>query len=162
MSTINFTTTIEKLPPRKGSYQYVKVTPEMIEGFEKKHKTRFLCTIDEFLELECGLSHLGDGNFFIIISNPNFKKLNKQIGEEISIKLVEHPHLLGVYPPEILDILLEQDSFAKQVWNTLTDGKKRSLIFNIKKIKNEDLKIRKLEKHYNSLRRINHPNYLFI
>ncbi|MEL6593345.1 MAG: YdeI/OmpD-associated family protein, partial [Bacteroidota bacterium] len=47
----------------------------------------------------------------------------------------------GVAVPEVLDVLLQQDPEAKQIYDQITDGKKRSLIYTIMKIKDIDKQI---------------------
>ena len=54
------------------------------------------------------------------------------------------PNPLGVEEPEVLTVLLDQDSMAKEQYDQLTDGKKRSLIFSLLKTKNIDLQIHKI------------------
>jgi len=46
--------------------------------------------------------------------------------------------------PEILEVLIEQDADAKEKYEKLTDGKKRSLIYSIIKVKNIDLQVEKI------------------
>ena len=51
---------------------------------------------------------------------------------------MEDPNPLGVEMPEVLDALLSQDEEAKQTFETMTDGKKRSLVYTILKVKDID------------------------
>lgn len=82
---------IAQLEKRKGGYYYIVVPAQTANQFSNKHKTRLVCTLDKHLRLQCGLNHLGDGNFFIIISTRNLKQLNKKTGEEILVQLEEDP-----------------------------------------------------------------------
>jgi len=59
--------TIGQLEKRKGGDFYLTVSAEVVNQFKNKRQTRFLCTLDEKLTFQCGLNHLGDGNFFIIL-----------------------------------------------------------------------------------------------
>ena len=54
------------------------------------------------------------------------------------------PNPLGVEEPEVLTVLLNQDSMAKEQYDQLTDGKKRSLIFSLLKTKNIDFQVHKI------------------
>jgi hypothetical protein len=134
---------IRQLEKRKGGYFFLKIDAEIVEQFEKKRKTRFICKLDNKISFPCGLNHLGDGNFFIIISTKNFKLIERQLGESIPFELMEDPNPLGIDLPEIIEILLVQDNELKNKFNQLTDGKKRSIIVQISKIKDIEKQISK-------------------
>lgn len=61
---------------------------------------------------------------------------------DFEIFLVPNP--LGVKVPEVLEVLLDQDQAAIKIYEELTDGKKRRLIFSIIKFKNVDLEVKKI------------------
>ncbi len=136
---------IGQLEKRKGGYFFLKIEAEVINQFPNKRHTRFLCTLDGSLTYQCGLNHLGDGNFFIILSTKNLSAIGKNLGDTVEFELKEDPNPLGVDVPEILEIVLEQDTELKSVWEKLTLGKKRSVIFNVIKIKDLDTQVQKVE-----------------
>ncbi|MGY5351130.1 DUF1905 domain-containing protein [Wenyingzhuangia sp. IMCC45533] len=127
--------TIKQLEKRKGGYYYLKLDSEIINQFSKKKATRMICTIDEKISYRCGLNHLGDGNFYVIIAGKYLEELNKEIGEEVNYRIDEDPDQLGVEMPEVLTVFLEQDADSKVIFDKLTDGKKRSLIYSFVKLK---------------------------
>ena len=135
--------TIGKLPKQKGGYYFLKIEGKIVEQFSRGKATRLICNINEVVSIRCGLNHFGDGNFFIIISSKNFKLLGLQLGAKVSFDLKEDPNPLGVDIPEVLDALLIQDEELKKQFNNYTDGKKRSLIYTINRVKNIDLQIEK-------------------
>ena len=137
---------IGQLEKRKGGYFFLKIDAEIINQFEKKRQTRFLCTLENSLTFQCGLNHLGDGNFFIILSAKNLQSVNKSLGENIHYELNEDPNPLGVEMPEVLEAVLEQDETLKLTFESLTLGKKRNIIHQINKIKDIDLQIQKTTK----------------
>ncbi len=134
---------IGKLEKRKGGYFFLKVDAEIVNQFEKKRHTRLICKLDNKLSFQCGLNHLGDGNFFIIISTKNLKAIERQAGENIPFELIEDPNPLGINIPETIEILLEQDEELKEKFSKLTDGKKRSILVQTSKIKDIDKQIAK-------------------
>ena len=111
---------IAQLEKRKGGYFYLKIDAEIVNQFENGRKTRFLCKIDNYLEFQCGLNHLGDGNFFIILSIKNLSIINKKLGDTIEYTLKEDPNPLGVDMPEVLLSLLEQDNNLNEIFEKLT------------------------------------------
>lgn len=132
---------IGQLEKRKGGYYFLKIDAEIINQFENKRRTRFICNLDDSLEFRCGLNHLGDGNFFIILSKKNLDKVGKQLGDIMEFELKEDPNPLGVEMPETLEVLLEQDSLLKEIFQKLTLGKRRSIIHQMNKIKDIDKQI---------------------
>lgn len=59
---------IKQLEKRKGGYFYITISANFVNQFQNKRHTRFLCTLERDLTFQCGLNHLGDGNFFILLS----------------------------------------------------------------------------------------------
>ncbi|MEY3861614.1 MAG: hypothetical protein RIS50_1895, partial [Bacteroidota bacterium] len=96
-----------QLEKRKGGYFYLTISSVIVNQYKNKRYTRFLCTLEDSLTFQCGLNHLGDGNFFIILSSGNLKIVQKQLGDKIHFKLNEDPNPLGVDMPEILDSIIE-------------------------------------------------------
>lgn len=133
---------IKQLEKRKGGYFYLKIDSKIISQFSKKKATRMICDIDSTVNFRCGLNHLGDGNFYVIVAGKYLKKLNKSLGQQVSYTIKEDPEQLGVDIPEVLIVLLEQDSNLKEIFDNLTDGKKRSLIYGIIRIKDIDKQIK--------------------
>jgi Domain of unknown function (DUF1905)/Bacteriocin-protection, YdeI or OmpD-Associated len=133
--------TIGQLEKRKGGYFYLTISPEVIDGFKNKRQTRFLCTIDGQLTFRCGLNHLGNGNFFIILGSKNLSTIGKKLGDQLSFELREDPDPLGVKMPEVLEALLEQDEELKSRYEKLSMGKKRHVIHTISRIKDIDKQI---------------------
>lgn len=140
---------INQLEKRKGGYFYLKIETEIVEKFKNKRHTRFICTLEKVLTFQCGLNHLGDGNFFIILSNKNLLSVNKKLGDEIYFEIQEDPNPLGVDMPEVLSSILEQDENLKKIFDELTLGKKRNVIHQISRIKDLDKQVQKAIKLIN-------------
>ena len=133
--TCHLSQPLQKLEARRGGYHYLEVAAETVRQWPKAHATRLLCTIDDKVTLHCGLNYLGNGHFFIIIATRYVKALQIKQGEVVHATLQEDPEPLGVALPEALAVLLEQDDMLKDTFDAMTDGKKRSLIFLIKEMK---------------------------
>jgi len=144
MPHFKFHQPIQQLEKRKGGYFYFKIDASVVNQFEKKRATRLKCIINDLVEFSCGLNHYGDGNFFIIVATKHLKKLKKELGDNVDFEIYEDPNPLGVEVPEVLEVLLVQDEQLKAIYEKLTDGKKRSLIFSINKVKNIDLQVEKI------------------
>ncbi|WP_226391249.1 YdeI/OmpD-associated family protein [Penaeicola halotolerans] len=126
---------------QKGGYYILKVAAEAVARFAKGAKTRFICSIDDVLTLSCGLNHFGDGDFYIMISAKYLSRLGKNVGDEVMYTLAEHPNPLGVDMPEVLEAVLAQDEVLHARFESMTDGRKRSIIFAVSKLKDIDKQI---------------------
>lgn len=134
---------IHKLPQQRGGYCYFEIKKQLVEQFEKKSKTRFVCTVDNSYVFSCGLNHLGDGNYFVMLTKDRIKMINKTVGDSIDVQLEEDTSKLGVEIPEVLEILLEQDPRLNAKFLQLTPGKQRSIIFQMNKIKDLNKQVAK-------------------
>lgn len=143
MKTFKSQQTIGQLEKRKGGYFYLKIDADIINQFQNKRHARFLCTLEDKLTFQCGLNHLGDGNFFIILSGSNLANVQKKLGDKIHFELNEDPNPLGVDMPEVLEVVIEQDKHLKTIFESLTPGKKRNIIHQIRRIKDIDKQIQK-------------------
>ncbi|MCF2443937.1 YdeI/OmpD-associated family protein [Dyadobacter sp. CY345] len=132
---------IGQLEKRKGGYFYLIVPADAVDKLKNKRLTRLLCTVDKKLTFQCGLNHLGDGNFFVILSSKNVKALNKVAGDTVYFELTEDPDPLGVPMPEVLAALIEQDEVLKSSFEKMSLGKKRSIIHAITRIKDVDKQV---------------------
>ena len=141
MNSFQDTQIIHQLDKRRGGYYYITIPAEVVNSFENKRNTRFICSIDDKLTFSCGLNHLGDGNFFIILGTKNLVSIDKKLGDSITFEISEDPNPLGVEIPEVLEALLEQDEELKKIFEGLTMGKKRSVIYSISRIKDIDKQI---------------------
>jgi hypothetical protein len=132
---------IKQLEKRKGGYFYLEIDAGIVNQLERKRSTRIICTLDDRISYRCGLNHLGDGNFFIIIATKYLKKLGKVLGDHVKYSIEKDPDQLGVAIPEVLSVFLSQEDDYKAVFEKLTDGKKRSLIYTITKVKDIDKQV---------------------
>lgn len=144
METYQAQQSIKQLEKRKGGYYYLKIDSDIVNQFEHKRSTRIICTLDETVSFRCGLNHLGDGNFFIIVATKHLEELEKVLGDEVNYKIEKDPDQLGVEMPEVLTVFLSQEPEYKVVFNKLTNGKKRSLIYTFIKIKDIDKQVKNI------------------
>ena len=81
-----FEQTIKQLEKRKGGYFYLKIDSDIINQYDKKRHTRLVCMIDSKVSFSCGLNHIGDGNYFIIVASKHLKKLEKKLVLKFPLK----------------------------------------------------------------------------
>jgi len=122
----------------RGGYGYVIVPAYGVGTLPEGKKTRLLCTVDGKFTFQCGLNHLGDGNFYIILSTRNLKSMELVPGQTIHFGLQPDPDPLGVAMPEALAELLQQDEVAHKLFEQLTMGRKRYIIHAVSRYRNVD------------------------
>jgi Domain of unknown function (DUF1905)/Bacteriocin-protection, YdeI or OmpD-Associated len=147
MQTFQDEQVIDQLEKRKGGYFYLTIPAEVVNQFDNKRHTRLICTINEHFSFQCGLNHLGDGNFFVIVGSQKMKEIGKKSGDKVRFEIEEDPNPLGVDIPEVLEAVLEQDEELKSIYENLSLGKQRSVIFAIQKIKSIDKQIEGVRKY---------------
>lgn len=142
MDDLHLELIIEQLDKRKGGYFFLRIEAGIVNQLPQKRATRLLCTLDRTVTYRCGLNHLGDGDFFIILSNKRLKALVKGVGSKVNCLLQKDPSELGADMPEVLEALLAQDNELKTRFERLTDGKKKGLIYSIEKLKDIDKQVK--------------------
>ncbi len=83
------------------------------------------------------------GNYHITFNKENQKKLGVFSTDYFEVQLSEDTSKYGVEMPEEFDAVLQSDPESLEIFESLTDGKKRSLIYYILKIKNSQTRIDK-------------------
>ena len=83
------------------------------------------------------------GDFKMMFSKAKQKELNLEIGDEFTLQLFEDTSKYGVDMPEELEAVLLSDYDAYQIFESLTKGKQRSIIYGITRFKGSQNKIDK-------------------
>jgi hypothetical protein len=101
-----------------------------------------VCTLQQMASFQGALMPYGDGHFFINVNNQLRKKLKLNEFDEVLVSLVPDTSKYGLPMPPEFEELLHQDIAGSDLFEALTDGKKRTLLFIIGKPKSPDLRIR--------------------
>ncbi len=122
------------------------VVPEKIAQYclDKKHK-RVVVEITfnkKSINFHAALQKLKQ-NYYITFNASNQKKLGIFPSDYFKVQLFEDTSKYGVEMPEEFDAVLQSDLEAFEIFESLTDGKKRSLIYYILKIKKSQSRIDK-------------------
>jgi len=120
---------------------------EIVEQFPKEKRGRFRVKFqhqDKSLEVYAALrKDKNRDDYRMMFSNGNQKKLGLFLNDYFEMQLMEDISKYGVDMPEELDEVFKFDPEAFNIFETLTDGKKRSIIYYIKRIKNVQTRIDK-------------------
>jgi len=113
-----------------------------VEAFIPKDR-RVICTLNNSIKFNCALLPDGKGNYFINLNKDIREKLSLTIDDEVLVSLVKDESKYGMPLPEVFEELLFQDPEGEKLFNALTPGKIRSLLYVIDKPKSEKLKLQK-------------------
>ncbi len=138
----SFDTTLEKFSNQHSKvYQLHFPIPDRIsKPFMSNENKRVKCLINNKVELRSGLMPQGD-YWYLICNNRIQKKLGIKVGDKVTIAIEKDDSKYGMDIPEELEVMLDQDQEAGKIFESLTPGKQRSLIYLVNKLKYYGLKI---------------------
>ncbi|MFN3528744.1 MAG: YdeI/OmpD-associated family protein [Bacteroidia bacterium] len=121
---------------------YAPVPRVAVEELIADGNRRMQCTINGKLSIHCALMPQ-HGDFFILLNKEVRHKLGLRLGEQIELSLQKDESEYGMPVPDELLEVFGQDPSAFDIFEKLTPGKQRSLIYLVAKVKNTDSRIRK-------------------
>jgi hypothetical protein len=129
-------------PNNQPWYFAVFVPQSKVKTLIAQQSFRILCTINKNHQYQAALIHNGDGNYFILINKSLQKKAGIMLGDEVQVTIEKDTSDYGLPMPTEFEMVLEQDGQGQQLFEQLTPGKKRTLLFIVGKPKSSDLRIR--------------------
>lgn len=128
----------------KGLWSYHIIVPQKIyDSLTKKGNKRIMCSINKLEQFHAGFMPDGNGNWFIKLNKEKMKAFDLSVGELVSVEVESDTSKYGMALPKEFEEVLNQDVEGSAYFEKLTEGKKRSLIYLIAKVKNTDKKITK-------------------
>lgn len=124
-------------------YYAIGVPSEIAISFIDGDNRRVLCTVEDKITFHAALMHNGQGGYFINLNKERRSKLGLIIGQKISVKLEKDHSEFGYPMSEEFKEVLDQDDDARFVFESLTKGKQRSLIYWVDNVKSSEIKIRR-------------------
>jgi hypothetical protein len=103
--------------------------------------TRLLCSVNEFPAFHCGMVAFGEGQGYISINKKRRENFGLNLGDEVSLQLQIDYSKYGMEMSEELEALLQQDVEGADLFESLSDGKKRYIIHYVSSVKSSQLKI---------------------
>lgn len=137
-------TKLFEIPVGKSSEMIIPT--HQIEGFLEARIKRVIVEAsleDRSMSFPMALRTYKSGITKIYFSKANQKKLQAYMNDYIQIQIFEDKSTYGFEIPEELETVLSTDPIAKKLFENLTIGKRRSLVYSILKIKDSDLRIKK-------------------
>jgi hypothetical protein len=119
---------------------YALVDAEIVQSFLEKGTKRVLCTINDEI-LHCAFLPKKDGGHYICIGSKVCKKLKLSIGQDVNLIFSEDNSTYQFEMPEELQEVLDQDPDADAIFQSLTDGNKRGIIYLVTLVKSTEKRI---------------------
>lgn len=133
---------------------HVLIKQKIADYFIEGNNRRVICVLNKTEQFQAALMPHGDGDYFININKELRTKLRLKIGDEVLLELQKDESEFGLPFPEEFEVLLQQDLEGADVFNKLTKGKQRTLLYMIGKPKSNDLRIRNAIGVLNHLKKV--------
>ncbi|MFT4032012.1 MAG: YdeI/OmpD-associated family protein [Siphonobacter sp.] len=137
--TVSFMTTIDRLDHLINTH-YLLISQQIVQEVGGLN-TRLLCTVNEVLSWQCGLTPLKDGQAYVTITSQRMQKLQVKLGDQVSVMLTEDTTEYGLDMPEELQVALDQDPISHERYKKLVGGKQRFIIRYVLEVKNSQLRV---------------------
>lgn len=139
---MQFTSTIENFTDDPIWGTHFPIPTEIAEKF-KENDRRVLLSINNLPEIHCALMPSGNGTWFINATKELRKKLQLNIGDQVTLQIRVDDSKYGMALPEELAELFQIEEEGNRVFHTLTLGKQRALLYQIGKPKNTGTRLKK-------------------
>jgi Bacteriocin-protection, YdeI or OmpD-Associated/Domain of unknown function (DUF1905) len=124
----------------ESGMHYVMVENHIVDAFAIKGSKRAICNIKN-TEFHCAFMPKKEGGFFINLGSKLCKELDLKVGSQVELVFKEDKTEFQFEMPEEFDEVLAQDPDADAVFQNLTDGNKRGLIYLVTLVKSSDKRI---------------------
>ena len=131
---------MNKIEKYSNGMHYVMVDENIVNSFLTKGLKRAICTIGSE-NFHCAFMPKKEGGYFINLGSIICKKLNLNEGNEIILSFKDDDSEFQFDMPEEFIEVLYQDPDADSVFQSLTDGNKRGLIYVIMLVKSSEKRI---------------------
>lgn len=125
----------------EGGMHYIEVDKEWIAQSTGSQEKRVLCKMNDQIEFHCAVLKSKEVGHFINIGPAVCKPLNLKEGSVVQATfLPDHSEYKFEMPEELLAVL-STDEEAEQVFQSLSDGNKRGLMYLVTQVKSVDKRI---------------------
>jgi hypothetical protein len=117
---------------------YFMVDKKTVDTFSKTGDKRVICKLNDTVEFHCALMPKKEGGYFINVGSKSRNKLGLNEGDSVIATFSADDSALQFEMPKEFMEVLKTDSKAKSIFNSLTDGNKRGLIYLVTQVKSSD------------------------
>ncbi len=131
---------MNKIQKFDSGMHYIMIDDNLVELYKSKGSKRAICTLNSE-RFHCAFMPKKEGGYFINLGSGICKKLNLKVGDSIYPTFEEDLSEFQFEMPEEFAEVLAQDPDADTIFQNLSDGNKRSLIYLIGLVKSTDKRI---------------------
>lgn len=131
---------MNKIEKFSSGMHYVMVDEKIVNSFLAKGSKRALCSVEN-TTFHCAFMPKKEGGYFINLGTTICKQLRLKEGDEITLSFKEDDSEFQFEMPEEFLEVLYQDPDADAIFQGLTDGNKRGLIYVITLVKSSEKRI---------------------
>jgi hypothetical protein len=131
--------TLKKMPSIGMSI--VNLNEKIVNTIMIDGNKRAIGTINGQLKFHCAFLNSKSEGYYVMISSKICKQLNLKIGQKLVITFEIDTSENQFETSEELNAVLDSDVEASSVYASLTDGKKRSIVYLMGLVKSSDKKI---------------------
>lgn len=126
-----------------SSWHYLPVPQKVARTFFNAIEKRARCSINGKKHFPCALLNHHQRGTYIMLSKKRLSETGLSLGDEVRVELVQDHTEYQADLPEVLREVLLSDAEGYAIFQSLTPGKQRSIIYMIHNIKSVNLQIEK-------------------
>ena len=128
----------------RGLWTYHIIVPQAVfEAMSADGDKRVICTLDSHPPFHAGFMPDGKGNYFIKLNKEKMLDWHLSEGQELSVQLEKDKTRYGMALPDEFAAVMESDPEGLELFDALSAGKRRSLIYIVGSVKSPDRRIGK-------------------
>ena len=131
---------------------YIRVEEQIADAFHEKKVRRVLCRINGHPPLHSALIRRKPGETYIFLGKKHLRNLQIQAQDRVTAELEEDTSPYQFDMPEEFEEVLASDEEAQRIFESLTPGNQRSLIYLVSAVKSSNKKIDRALKIAESLK----------
>lgn len=133
-------TILEKLG---NGMHYCNVNTSVVNRLVKTKEKRWICVINNTISFHAALQYSKEGNYFIYVGSKILKQLNLKKGMTVQIEFEKDDTMYQFEDVEEWNEVINTDAEVEIIFNQLTPGNKRSILFLIQQVKSSDKRIQR-------------------
>jgi Bacteriocin-protection, YdeI or OmpD-Associated/Domain of unknown function (DUF1905) len=124
-----------------AAHHFIRVEEKYATRFLKNGNKRVVCSIDSHPVIHCALQKRAGNDYLIHLGQKTMKQFKLKAGQIVHVKLEIDTSELQSPMPEELKAVLDTDAAAWAIFDSLSAGNKRSLVYLILQVKSIDKRI---------------------
>lgn len=130
-----------KLEKFSSGMHYIRVDNNIVDRFKNIGAKRAICKLNDQIEFHCAFMPKKEGGHYVNIGAIICKKLQIKEGSTVTAIFTDDSTEYQFEMPEELSEVLNLDTDANHIFQNLTGGNQRGLIYLVTQVKSSDKRI---------------------